>query len=128
MGVVTIMASRLGFEAYGIESEAVLVAHAEEFNANYGADARFATGSFIPDAFEWDPASGDDVIRTDVDEAAAYDEFDMELRDFDLVYAYPWPDEQLMFRNIMRQFGGSHARMLIYDAREGLEMIRYEDL
>ena len=35
------------------------------------------------------PYNGDDVIRTIFDAASAYDKLKMELRDFDLVYAYP---------------------------------------
>ncbi len=124
LGIVTIMASRMGFEAYGIESEPGLVEYAEDFAEAYGPEAHFAQGSFIPDEFEWDPAGGDDVDRTVIDLASAYDELEMELRDFDLIYAFPWPDEHSLFRTIVRQFGHREALLLIYDAREGIELVR----
>ncbi len=127
LGVVTIMASRLGFEAYGIESEPDLVRHAEDFARVYGPQARFSIGSFIPDEYQWDPASGDEIFRTVVDIPAAYSEFDMELRDFDLVYAYPWPDEHSLFRNIIRNFGRKESLLLSYDAREGMQLVRVGD-
>jgi hypothetical protein len=127
LGVVTIMASRMGFEAYGIEAEPILVEYSEELARTYGPNARFAQGSFIPDGFEWNPADGDNVIRTVIDAASAYDELDMELLDFDLVYAYPWPDELILYHNIMRKFGRRESLFLSYDAREGLELVRVHD-
>ena len=125
LGVVTIMASLMGFEAYGIEVEPDLVKYSERLAQAYGPDARFAQGSFIPSGFEWDPAHGDDVCRTIIDAASAYDELDMELRDFDLVYAYPWPDEHTLYHNIMRGFARRNAMFLSYDAREGIDLVRF---
>jgi hypothetical protein len=125
LGIVTIMASRMGFEAYGIEAEPRLVTHAENLARTYGPDAQFAQGSFIPDDFAWNPADGDDVYRTVIDASSAYDQLDMELKDFDLVYAYPWPDEHTLYHNIMRNFGRKGAMLLTYDAREGMELVRF---
>jgi hypothetical protein len=125
LGIVTIMASRMGFEAYGIEAEPCLVTHAENLARTYGPNAQFAQGSFIPDDFVWNPADGGDVDRTVIDVASAYDKLDMELKDFDLVYAYPWPDEHTLYHNIMREFGRRGAMLLTYDAREGMELVRF---
>lgn len=124
LGVVTIMASRLGYDAYGIETEELLVDYSRDFAARYAPKANFALGNFIPDEFEWQPSEGDEVQRTAIDTPAAYATLDMELRDFDLVYAYPWPDEQTLFSNIMRQCGGRGAYLLSYDVREGLSLKR----
>ena len=128
LGVVAIMASRMGFDAYGIEAELGLVKHSEELARKYGSNARFAHGSFIPDGFEWDLAGGDYASRTITDIAAVYDELDMELQDFDLIYAYPWPDEHTLYHNIIRGYGRSDALLLSYDAREGVEVIRFNDV
>ncbi len=124
LGIVTIMASRMGFDAYGIEAEASLVAYAEDLAEAYGAQARFAQGSFIPDEFDWNPAEGGTVNRTVIDAPSAYAELDMELRDFDLIYAYPWPDEHALYHNILREFGRRGAMFLSYDACEGIELVR----
>ncbi len=126
LGVVTIMASRLGFDAYGIEVEPVLVERSFDLAEKYGPDAQFATGSFIPDEYEWDSEITSDSTRTDHDSRAAYDELDMELRDFDLVYAYPWPDEHPFFMNILRTCGREGSLFLSYDAREGTSLTRVE--
>ncbi len=127
LGIVTIMASRMGFEAYGIEAEPDLVEYSENFAKVYGPRANFALGSFIPDDFEWNPADGDDVYRTVIDTPAAYDELDMEIRDFDLIYAYPWPDERSLYHSIVREFGRGDTLLLMYDAREGIELVRFHD-
>ncbi|MCA9218479.1 MAG: hypothetical protein KDB27_35665 [Planctomycetales bacterium] len=127
LGIVAIMASRLGYEAYGIESESELVDYSRDFAKSFGPDAQFAVGSFIPDAFQLDMAAGEEIVRTDVDAPAAYDDFDMELRDFDLIYAYPWPDERAMFESIVRQFGQDGAMMLSFDVREGMDLIVFNE-
>lgn len=125
LGVVTIMASRLGFEAFGIEAESKLVTLSRELADLYGPDATFAEGSFIPNEFEWDPSQGDESIKTSIDAASAYDELGLELRDFDLIYVYPWPTEHTLCHNIIRQFGQPNALLLSYDAREGMNLKRF---
>ena len=120
LGVIAIMASRLGFRAYGIESESRLVTMSCQLAEKYASDAQFATGNFIPDDYEWSPKHIDGDFRTALDDASGYDELDMELRDFDLVYAYPWPDEYPLYQDILRQCGGKNSLLLTYDVREGM--------
>ena len=120
LGAVTIMASRLGYEAYGIEAADALVDYSRDFAATLAPDAVFGTGSFIPDQFEWDPAMGDESVRTFIDIPDAYGEIDMDLRDFDLIYSYPWPTEHALYENFLGQFARPGALFLCYDAREGI--------
>ena len=124
LGVVAIMASRLGFDAYGIEVEPQLVDFARGLSARFEANPTFAVGSFIPHEFEAKLEAGDEFHRTISDHVSAYDELDMELRDFDLVYAFPWPEELTVFRNIIRRCGARSTRFLRYDVREGLSLTR----
>jgi len=58
------MASRMGFESYGIEIESVLVDYANDLAEKYHAEVEFFVGSFIPDGFELDIEEGDEVFRT----------------------------------------------------------------
>ncbi len=124
LGVVAIMASRLGFDAYGIEAEPDLVKLAEGLAHKFQATPRFVVGSFIPSEFEEDLQAGEEFGRTLTTATSAYEELDMELRDFDLVYAYPWPDEHGIYRSIMRRHASRHALYMRYDAREGLSLTR----
>jgi hypothetical protein len=127
LGVVTIMASNLGFEAYGIESEPHLVDLSRTLAHKYGPGARFVTGSFIPREYQWNPKTADEAFRSDVDAEPAYEDLDMELRDFELVYAFPWPDEQLLCRDILRQCARKNTLFLTYEAREGCLLSRVRD-
>lgn len=124
LGVVTIMASRLGFEAYGIENEPELVDHANAFGERYGPAARFVCGSFFPSEFEWNPRKGEVEVRTALHSAAAYERMSRKLSDFDLVYAYPWPEEHELYHNVMRECGGPNSLFLTYEVQRGMELHR----
>ena len=123
-GVVTIMAAMLGFEAYGIEIDPGLVEGSRTLASKYGTGAQFAEGSFIPREYEWNPETGDENFRTVLDGEPGYEELDMELRDFDLVYAYPWPDEGPLYDDIMRRCGRTGALLLTFSASEGMKLTR----
>lgn len=125
LGVATIMADQMGFDAYGIEIEPELVEHACCLADRFDSKAKFACGSFIPSEYEESSKDGEEFHRTVCDAAAAYDDFDRELRDFDIVYAYPWPDEHLVFRSIVRRCGAPHALLICFDAREGIKTIKF---
>lgn len=124
LGVVAIMASRLGFQSYGIEVEPVLVEHAERLAEQYGPETQFAVGSFIPDDYEWGSELPGNPSRTETDSRAAYDELDMQPHDFDLIYAYPWPDEHGLYLDIIKNHCGENSLFLRFDAREGISLTR----
>lgn len=125
LGVMAIMASRMGFEVCGIESESQLVDYSDDLAQKFAADVTFAVGSFIPDDFEWDPGESE-VNRTVIDMPSGYHELDREVCDFDLVFAYPWPNEHELYHAIMRQFGRRDASLLLmYDAREGMNLVQF---
>ncbi len=124
LGVVAIMASRLGYDAYGIEIRPELVLEARQLAERFSASVQFAVGSFVPEEFTANLRDGDEFHRTDMQEQSGYDELDMELRDFDLIYAYPWPEEHTLFRSIIRRCGAPQALYLRYDVREGLSLTR----
>ena len=79
LGVITIMASNLGFDAYGIESEERLVERARELARKFGPRAQFVTGNFIPSDYEWSMEVADESFRSDVEAESGYESLDMEL-------------------------------------------------
>ena len=120
LGVVTIMAGLLGYDACGIEAELELVEYSRQLAEQFQSPVEFAAGGFIPDGFQWRPELGEEAVRTAIDLADAYDDLGRDLDEFDLVYGYPWPTEHELFKGIMRDCGGPHSSLLIYDAREGI--------
>jgi hypothetical protein len=113
-GVITIMASLLGCEAYGIELDPALVRIARELGAKYGSTAIFAEGSFMPAGYRWRPSSGDGRLGTIGDGPSAYPLIGRALDDFDLVYAYPWGGEEPMMLDLMRAYGRPGALLLMH--------------
>jgi hypothetical protein len=113
-GVITIMADLLGFDAYGIELDASLVAVARALAERHGSRARFVSGSFIPSGYRWKPTVNDEGRHGTIgDGTSAYAELGYGLDDFDLVYAYPWSGEEPMMLDLMRCYGDARARVLL---------------
>lgn len=114
IGTVAIMADMLGYEAYGIEIRPDLVARAEALAARHESKASFAEGSFIPAAYEWSPEVGDEDFNTCLDGTPGYEALGLELDDFDVVYAYPWPGEEALFEDIFDRHARPDAVMVCY--------------
>lgn len=113
-GVITIMASLLGCDAYGIELDPSLVKVARQLASKFESGATFAAGSFVPAGYRWRPATGDGRLGTIGDGPSAYPMLGLALDDFDVVYAYPWGGEEPMMIDLMRVYGGAGARLLMH--------------
>jgi hypothetical protein len=120
-GVITIMAGMLGFEAYGIELDPDLVAIARDLAGRHGSTARFALGSFLPAGYEWQSDTGDRRLGTIGQGRSGYLELQQPLESFDVVFAYPWSGEEPIMHDLMRCYGGRHARLLLHDT-EGVHV------
>jgi hypothetical protein len=118
-GVVTIMADMLGYEACGIEIDPWLVQRSVELADQFGSGATFAEGSFVPEAYRdaVEDLACDRITVTDGQ--SAFDELGLELTDFDLVFAYPWPGEEDWLHTMVRRYARPGAILLTYDSRDG---------
>ena len=112
-GVITIMASLLGFEAYGIELDASLGRIARELATRFNSPAVFVDGSFIPSGYRWRPSTGDGRSGTIGDGPSAYPTLGLALDDFDVVYASPWGGEEPMMLDLMRAYGRRGGLLLL---------------
>ncbi len=122
MGLITLMAARLGFDAYGIELRRELVQVARALGRRHALDATFVEGSFFPGGFEEDPELLDvDLIHT-ADGADAYDALGIPLTEFDVIYAFPWPGEEELFLDLFRRGAGAHARLIMNRGRDGISV------
>lgn len=122
-GVITIMADLLGFEAYGIELDADLVATARDLAARFKSGARFAEGSFIPTGYRWDPGGGDGRTGTIDAGRSGYLGLGLALDDFDVVFGYPWDGEKAMMLDLMKR-GRDDALLLLHSVNDGTRVWR----
>ncbi|MEM8712032.1 MAG: hypothetical protein AAGG01_13865 [Planctomycetota bacterium] len=125
-GVITILADLLGFEAYGIEIEPTLVETAERLAEDLDSAATFVEGSFVPPDYQDEVDLLESDYLTPTEGANAYADMGLDLADFDLVYAYPWPGEEDWLIEMVRRFGGPRTRLMIYTVRDGYEILDLE--
>ncbi|MEX1024838.1 MAG: hypothetical protein WD226_07130 [Planctomycetota bacterium] len=122
-GIVTILADLLGFEAYGIELEPWLYERSLELAERFGSRAVFAEGTFV------DPEYQDEIehlsadVHTPTGGAYGFEELGLELADFDLVFAFPWPGEEDWLFELMRRYARPGALLLTYGATEGFQVV-----
>lgn len=123
-GVITIMADLLGYDASGIEIDPDLVETARELAQQFGSNARFVAGSFLPSGYAWRSSCGDPRLGTIGQARSGYLELGRPLEEFDIVYAYPWSGEDAMMRDIMKRYGRPGARLLLNSGSAGLTILR----
>lgn len=116
-GIITILADLLGFDACGIEVRPDLVDAAEDLAERHGAQPRFVLGSYLPDEPEFGELVDADFNVTREGGANAWDE--VRLRDFDVVYVFPWPSEEELFHELMRRHGTAGQTLVTFRAHEG---------
>jgi hypothetical protein len=61
-------------------------------------------------------------LRTDG--LAAYDQLDLEIDDFDLVYSYPWPGEEHVVDELFDTCAAVGALLLTYHGQDGIRLQR----
>jgi hypothetical protein len=124
VGVATLVAAYVGYDAYGIEAEWELVEEARKLADDFDLSAEFVCGSFVP-------AGGEDhVYRTGeygwftTQSDSAYADLGLDPDDFDIVYAYPWPDEEEVVADLFEMFAGDGAVLLTCKGGEGFRLRR----
>jgi hypothetical protein len=123
-GVVTCLAAMVGFDACGIEFETDLVELSIRLARHYHLRAGFCRGNFVPrggqkiaeqvSEFEWLAIGGPDP----------YDQMDLEIDDFDMVFAYPWPGEERVIERLFDRFASDGALLMTYNGAEGVRLFR----
>ncbi|HEY6828826.1 MAG TPA: hypothetical protein VI259_18325 [Gemmatimonadaceae bacterium] len=118
------MADMMGFDAYGIEIDASLVATAHEVASRHRSAARFVVGSFLPAGYRFRTRDGDGRTGTIADGPSGYIELGRALEDFDVVFGYPWNGEEAVMLDVMQRYGGSDALLLLYDSDNSVRVYR----
>jgi hypothetical protein len=122
-GVVACLAASLGFESYGIEIDGPLVDQARRLAEDFGLDVEFAHGSFIPRDAEGRVASAGQYAWLTTEADDAYAELGLEPDDMDVVFAYPWPDEEAVTLDLFARTAGRGALLATYE-QDGFKLRR----
>lgn len=117
-GVTACLAAMVGFDSCGIEIDGDLVREARQLAGDFDIDVQFVHGSFIPRGAE-DFVCGDGQyswFTTEADEA--YEELELDPEDMDVIFVYPWPDEESVTSKLFHRFGGSGALLVTFQGNE----------
>jgi hypothetical protein len=123
LGVVCCLATMLGFDAWGIEVDAGLVAAARRLAARFELPAEFARGSYVPRGAEGllDSRRGYSWLGV---APSGYEAAGVGLDEFDLIFAYPWPDEERLVTELFARYAQPGAMLLTYHPSGELRLRR----
>src|SRR5262245_53338931 len=119
-GVVACLAAMLEFDACGIEVEAELVDAARELADHFDLPVEFVHGSFIPTGYDADTGGTEEFISLTTTADGAYGALGLNPDDFDLIFAYPWPDEERLTGDLFECRGQLGALLITYHGKEDL--------
>jgi len=113
-GVVAGLAAMLELDAFGIEIEQELVDAAQRLADDFGLPVEFVRGSFIPaeSTAELEAGEGFSWLNTDRDRGT--EELGLGPADFDLIFAYPWPDEEKLVEKLFEQHARAGSILVTY--------------
>ena len=125
LGVVCCLAEMAGFRACGIEARGRLVRGARRLAADFDVSAEFARGSFVPQGaaggmlldgrrFAWLSTGG----------RCGHEALGAGPEEFDVVYAYPWPDEEGLVADVFEARARPGALLLTYHGESGMRLRR----
>jgi hypothetical protein len=123
-GVVACLAAMLDFDACGIEIEGELVQAARRLADDFGLPVEFVRGSFIPRGGEACVGSGDEFSWLTTDAGSAYEELGLGSDDFDVIFAYPWPDEEQVTEALFEHCAAVGAVLVTYHGDQELRLRR----
>ena len=123
-GVATCLASMVGFDSCGIEIDGELVGHAQKLAEDFDLDSEFVRGSFIPRGGEQRVHDAGNYAWFTTDSDSAYEELELDADDMDLVFAYSWPDEELVVSELFDRYAGEGAVLMSYHGGDEFRLRR----
>jgi hypothetical protein len=119
-GVVAGLGALLGYRAWGIEIDERCVEASRSLLEDHGIDVQILEGSFVPERYAERRESSADGLSTLLCGPGPIDEVDVEIEDFDVIFAFPWPDEQEMYCDLFARYAMVGAILVTYSALEGI--------
>jgi len=128
-GVVSSLASMLGFNVCGIEIRGELVAASRTLAEEFDVSAEFAEGSFVPQGSECHAAEAYSDNNGEYSWLAkeadnAYNKLGRPLCSFDLVFAYPWPGECYFIEKLFEDGAATDAVLLTFEDIDSIRVRR----
>ncbi len=126
-GVITSLASLLGFDACGIEIEESLVEHARQLAADFHLEARFVCGSYIPEEYDYSTDGIGDAVAlsestplpSERARGVRASDFDNEIEEYDVIYVFPWPGEAELVEALFDSRAAAGGLLVTYDEQDG---------
>jgi len=111
--VVSAIADHLGLDAIGIEAEADLLAEGKKTIAQWKSSAELIHGNFLPPGSE---SLADDPLLPSLGHPAGcgYQQLGLDLDDFAIVYAYPWPGEDDFHELVFDRYATTGALLILF--------------
>lgn len=123
-GVIASMAAMLNFESCGIEIQGDLVDEAQRLAEDFGLDVAFTHGSFVPRGGEPGVHTSGTYAWLTTEGDYAYDDLGLDIDDMDVIFAYPWPDEEAVTGELFDRFAGEGALLITYHGEENFRIRR----
>src|SRR5205823_4193226 len=106
------------------EIEEELVDAARLLAEDFGLAVEFVCGSFIPRGSAACFQRGDEFAWLTTCGGRTEEELGLGLADFDVIYAYPWPDEERLTAALFAQHAGVGAVLLTYHGENEVRLRR----
>lgn len=122
-GAVACLAAMLDFDAVGIEIEDELVDQAEKLARDFDVPVEFLRGSFLPhgSAIHAEVTDGLAWLK---EEEAAPEGLAFDTDDFDVIFAYPWPDEADVTKILFERYARPNALLVSFHGGDEFRLRR----
>jgi hypothetical protein len=117
-GVVACLAALCEFDACGIEIEDELVDAARQLADDFDLSVEFLRGSFIPRGSEACLEEGDGFAWLTTEAACTHQEPGLAPDDADVIFAYPWPDEEQVIGDLFDRHAAVGAVLVTYHGED----------
>ncbi len=128
VGTVTLLAAMLGCEACGIEIDHDLTSAAQRLAADFEVEADLITGSFVPPGTEHliDDAfvEYDGELNLEPHADSTYDQLGKDVQEFDVIFAFPWPNDEQLTGKMFDFAAAEGALLLTYHEMESVKLQR----
>jgi len=122
--VIAGLAAILGYDVHAVEIDPRLNVAARSLLSDHDLRIDLLEGSFIPDDYARTEKISDLDTVTVMTGGEVWRDSDLEIEDFDVIFAYPWPSEEEQYCDIFGRFADYGAVLVTYSMTEGMRSYR----